>query len=109
MFTLQCYITIGSLSGLTPSAVKVRRSVSDMVDTCEITFPLTPFLKQDNTDGTPLPIRELVISEGERVSVTMGYDDDVVERFSGYVVRINKSVPMTVYCEGYSYVIKKRF
>lgn len=108
MFTLQCYITIGSLSGLTPSAVKVRRSVSDMVDTCEITFPLTPFLKQDNTDGTPLPIRELVISEGERVSVTMGYDDDVVERFAGYVVRINKSVPMTVYCEGYSYVIKKK-
>lgn len=108
MYTMRCNITIGSYTGIKPSRCKIHRSVSDIVETAEIVLPLNPYLRRDNTDGTVIRDRNLLIAAGDKVSITMGYDDDTAERFAGYVARISKTVPMTVYCEGYSYAIKDK-
>jgi hypothetical protein len=55
MFIMNCTISINSVENneplirsIKPSAVSLKRSVKDLVDTAEITLPLTPYLRKDN-------------------------------------------------------------
>lgn len=110
---MKCLLTIGSvnnnepvLRAIKPSAVSLKKSVTDLVDTAEITLPLNPYLQQDNTDGTLLEERNIVFSTGDKVRIAMGYDDDTSDRFEGFIARIEKTVPMRIYCEGFSYLLR---
>ena len=109
MFFMKCTLSINSVENnepiiraIKPSAVNIKQSVSNLVDTAEITLPLTPYLRQDNTDGTLIPERGIVFNPGDRVTIRMGYDDDITQRFEGFIARISNTVPMTLYCEGYA-------
>ena len=109
MFIMKCILSINSMENnepiirsIKPSAVSLKRSVKDLVDTAEVTLPLTPYLRQDNTDGTVIQERGIVFNVGDRVTIAMGYDDDVPQRFEGFIASISKSTPMKLYCEGYA-------
>ena len=113
MFSMKCSLSIASVNNnepviraIKPSAVSVKKSVTDIVDTAEITLPLNPYLQQDNTDGTLLQQRNIVFNTGDKVRITMGYDDDTTERFAGFIARIDKTVPMRIYCEGYAFLLR---
>ena len=113
MFIMKCLLSINStennepiIRSIKPSAVSLKRSVKDLIDTAEITLPLTPYLRQDNTDGTVLQERGIVFNVGDRVTISMGYDDDVTQRFEGFIASISKSTPMKLYCEGYAYQLR---
>ena len=109
MFIMKCTLSINSVENnepiirsIKPSAVTIKHSVSNLVDTAEITMPLTPYLRQDNTDGTLISERGIIFNPGDRVTIRMGYDDDITQRFEGFITRISNTVPMTLYCEGYA-------
>lgn len=113
MFTMKCLLSINSVENnevivrsIKPSAVTIKKSVTDIFDTAEITLPLNPYLTRDNTDGTVLPERDIIFNPGDKVRITMGYDDDNDERFSGFIARIDKTVPMKLYCEGYAFQLR---
>ena len=113
MFILKCTLSINSMENnepiirsIKPSAVSIKHSVSNLVDTAEITLPLTPYLRQDNTDGTVIQERGIIFNPGDRVTIRMGYDDDITQRFEGFITRISNTVPMTLYCEGYAYQLR---
>lgn len=83
MFTMKCLLSINSVENnevivrsIKPSAVTIKKSVTDIFDTAEITLPLNPYLTRDNTDGTVLPERDIIFNPGDKVRITMGYDDD---------------------------------
>lgn len=78
MFTMKCTLSINSMENnepiirsIKPSAVTIKHSVSNLVDTAEITLPLTPYLQQDNTDGTLIPERGIIFNPGDRVTIRM--------------------------------------
>ncbi|WP_170108546.1 hypothetical protein [Flavobacterium kingsejongi] len=48
---------------------------------------------------------EYDIREGDKVSVLLGYDQNNVKRFEGYVKRVNMSIPVKVECEGYNWLL----
>ena len=113
MFIMKCLLSINStennepiIRSIKPSAVSLKRSVKDLVDTAEVTLPLTPYLRQDNTDGTVIQERGIVFNVGDRVTIAMGYDDDITQRFEGFIAGISKSTPMKLYCEGYAYQLR---
>ena len=111
MFIMKCLLSINSMENnepiirsIKPSAVSLKRSVKDLVDTAEVTLPLIPYLRQDNTDGTVIQERGIVFNVGDRITIAMGYDDDVPQRFEGFIASISRSTPMRLYCESYEYL-----
>lgn len=89
------------------SSAEIRKSIYSLVDTCEMYLPVNCHLR-DMTDGTIVPYRENIIKQGDKVVVKIGYDDDVYTKFEGFVVAIEKSIPLKVYCEGYSYLLRDK-
>ncbi len=88
MFIMKCLLSINSIENnepiirsIKPSAVSLKRSVKDLVDTAEITLPLTPYLRQDNTDDTVIPEQGIIFNPGDRVTIRMSHDDDITQLF----------------------------
>jgi hypothetical protein len=99
MFHLSSEINIGNLKKLNPSAVKWRCSVSNFTDTCTISIPLRPYVKNDSQNKT-------AFQEGDKVEVRLGYNDRNKLVFKGFIRRVNFAKPLMLDCEGYSYPLK---
>jgi len=99
MFHLSSNIDIGDFKGINPSEVKWRCSVSDFTDTCTIALPLRPYVQNDSQNKT-------AFREGDAVWVRLGYDGRNDTVFRGFVRRVNFGKPLTLDCEGYSYLLK---
>ena len=109
-------IRIGQYVAIKPNEVKWKCSASNFVDTCGIKLPLATYSKT-TTNATDMGelaryydslevAREVVFKEGDPVEVRLGYDGDNTLRFKGFVNRVNRSTPLEVECEGYSYQLK---
>lgn len=110
---MKCLLSVASVENnnptiraIKPSAIFVKKSVTDFFDTAEITLPLNPYLRRDNSDGTLIERRNIVLNTGDKVSISMGYDDEMNNIFEGFIARIDKSVPMKLYCEGYAFLLR---
>jgi len=99
MFHLSSNIDIGDFININPSEVKWRCSVSDFTDTCTISLPLRPYVRNDSQNQT-------AFKEGDAVLVKLGYDGRNETVFKGFVRRVNFGKPLTLDCEGYGYALK---
>lgn len=119
MLLMTSKITIGSYTNIKPSSVKWKCSVSTIVDTCSIVLPLKTYLRNNNTETDNYPegstekqVSDLakkgttIFSEGDAVEVELGYNSNNTTRFVGFIKRINYGKPLTLECEGYSYLLK---
>ena len=86
MLIMKCQLSIATVENneiiirsIKPSSATVKKSVTDLFDTAEITLPLNPYLRQDNTDGTLLQERGIVFSIGDKVKIDTR-DGSYVER-----------------------------
>lgn len=109
MFYLTSNITIGDYSNIKPSKVTWKTDVNSFTDTCTIDLPRITYLKtvKSTTEDIQEPNerKEYVFKENDKVSVLLGYDDNNVKRFEGFVKRVNMGIPVKVECEGYSYLL----
>ena len=108
MYTLCCYIQIAGFSTRTVHEVKVKKSIHSFVDTAVISLPTSAIIT--NTEGL---MRESVdtaakISQGDPVTIHLGYDGDLKEEFKGFVSRVNYTTPCQIECEGYSYLLRQK-
>lgn len=109
MFVMTSDIQIGKYR-VKPSAVKWRSSVMSVVETCTIALPRIIYLKTDEeTTDHKEHQGELVFAQGDKVSVSLGYDKTNAMRFKGFVKQINQSEKLELECEGYSYQLPKEF
>jgi len=99
MFHLTSDISIGDFQRINPSEIKWRCSVSDFTDTCTITLPLRPYVRNSSQNKT-------AFREGDTVEIKVGYNDRNETVFNGFVRRVNFGKPLTLDCEGYSYLLK---
>ncbi len=109
MFYLTSDIIINLQDGrrlrVKPYSVKWKRSVKDLCDTSEITLPLHPYLYTTESNASS---RECLIKNGDKVSVSLGYNGNNSTRFEGYVATINYNDRLVLQCEGYYYLIKRK-
>lgn len=118
MFVMTSDIRIGKYR-VKPNAAKWRSSVLSIVETAIISLPRVSYMKytQQTTDDNTVtlgsidkvPDNGLVFDEGNKVSLSLGYDGVNKQRFMGFVKRINQADKLEIECEGYSYQLPKVF
>jgi hypothetical protein len=80
MYKMSWKIKIGDYNLKMIESVNIKRSVESLVDTATITLPATVFNRSLNVDET--------IFRGDPVKIEIGYDDNLVTEFEGYVESI---------------------
>jgi len=109
MFTLKCEIRIGSYTFYSVKEVKIKRSLHSFVDTATITIPASAVLQY----AGKLPTKSVVSSadqftEGNKVQIWLGYDEDRQLEFEGFIKRINAASSCVIECEGYSWQLRQK-
>lgn len=110
MFVLKCKIIIGKYKMVAATAVKIKRSIYSYVDTASITLPASARLK-DNAANVPASVSTSAnFKEGDMVEIWLGYDNetDLHLEFSGFVKRVNATMPCVIECEGYSWQLSRK-
>ena len=92
MYKMSWKISIGDYNLRMIESVNIKRSVELLTDTATITLPATVFNQALTIDET--------IKRGDAVTIELGYDDNLVTEFEGYVESINTDGgSLTINCE----------
>lgn len=81
------------------TAVEITRDTEKLTDECKITLP-----KKVKWDGAA----EIPVRRGDRVSVELGYDDDLQAAFTGYVRDVGFKTPIVLTCEDEMFKLKQQ-
>lgn len=81
------------------TACEIERSTEDLTDTCKITLPKR--MLWDHKEGIPL-------RRGDKVRLSLGYDDDLQLAFVGYIREVGFKTPIVLECEDEMYQLKKQ-
>jgi hypothetical protein len=80
------------------SSVKIESSWSSLTDTCEIHLPLNV---PDFNNG----VREL-LHRGDPVTISVGYNGNEKEEFTGYIAEVSAGIPVIIRCEDEMFKLK---
>lgn len=72
------------------TACEIERSIDDLTDTCKLTLPKR--MLWDAKAGAPL-------RRGDKVRISLGYDDDLQLAFVGYIREVGFKTPVVIECE----------
>lgn len=105
MFILTGKIEIGNFVFRSIHDVEITKSVEDLVDTAVIKMP-SKFKIRDNGS---LKYTEDAIKVGDKVSITLGYEDkyEGVE-FTGFVSSIGSKIPLEIKCEDAMWLLRRK-
>ncbi|MFC2561370.1 MAG: hypothetical protein ACFNWV_08035, partial [Porphyromonas pasteri] len=81
------------------TACEIERSTDDLTDTCKLTLPKR--MLWDSKEGAPL-------RRGDKVRISLGYDDDLQLAFVGYIREVGFKTPVVIECEDEMYQLKKQ-
>lgn len=98
MYVLCVDIKIGSVSFKSVNHVKIQRSVYSLAATAVIKVPVTAVLKQAGKPATYIETARS-IKVGDKVVIRLGYNNQMNTEFTGYVKRLNYTVPLEIECE----------
>ena len=85
----------------------IVEDMGSLTDTCELKLP-----RNIKWQGQVAPAgnnKEMIyppIKRGDRITVELGYDDDLKVRFAGYVRSVDAKVPITIKCEDGMFLLK---
>ena len=85
----------------------IVEDMGSLTDTCELKLP-----RNIKWQGQVAPAgnnKEMIyppIKRGDRIMVELGYDDDLVVRFAGYIRSVDAKVPVTITCEDGMFLLK---
>ena len=89
MVWMSSYITIGDYIFRHVNSINIQSDMNNISDTCTIKLP--------NVKG----MLEKKIKPGQFVTVSIGYDDNLVQEFTGYVATISPKIPLEIVCEAH--------
>lgn len=81
------------------TACEIERSIDDLTDTCKLTLPKR--MLWDSKEGAPL-------RRGDKVRISLGYDDDLQLAFVGYIREVGFKTPVVIECEDEMYHLKQK-
>lgn len=108
MLKLSCHISIGER--LQPfdfcTEIEVRSSYRNLTDTATITLPRQIRFEQDNIYLPDVELKD-VVKPGDSVSIALGYDNELIEEFTGFVRAVHAELPIVIECEDAMYRLKR--
>ncbi|RQO37951.1 hypothetical protein DBR39_13775 [Chryseobacterium sp. KBW03] len=107
-FYLTSDITIGNYKKVKPNKVSWKTDVGNFVDTCNISLPRISHMINDYVDKTfdlnDVDNKKIYqFKEGDKVTVLLGYNNNNIKRFEGFIRNVKLGVPVELECEGYGY------
>ena len=107
MFVLSSDITIGKFRFSGVNEVIVKRSIHSIVDTAIIKIPsIGKIIRKNKVDpGTVITGKQF--TDGDLVTIKLGYNGQLQTEFIGFVKRRNLSMPLEIECEGYSWLLRR--
>lgn len=94
--------------------VSIRESIHEYANKCTIKLPTSAVLKYATQVGEvePPSVQSIKTANqfksGDKVFVNLGYNGILKQEFVGFVTRINRTTPVEIECEGYSYLLRKK-
>lgn len=107
MYALTADITIGAYRFRAVHRVRIVKSIYSFVDTAIIEIPASARLKKAGDPQTQSVETAKQFQEGDKVSINLGYDGKLMNEFTGFVKRVNFTMPCQIECEGYSWQLRK--
>lgn len=108
-FKITGNIKFKGFAPIKPSSLKWNKHVDNIIDTATIVLPGMCKLKQNNAETYSIVPTTEAIKIGTAVSFEVGYNGNNKEVFNGFVAKINYKVPVEIECEGWAYLLKKKF
>ncbi|NDC42898.1 MAG: hypothetical protein EBZ77_15335, partial [Chitinophagia bacterium] len=106
-FELNSIIKIGTFQFAGVHKVGIRRSLHSYVDTAEIQIPALAKITQGARKSASLLQTKSLFTEGDPVSIQLGYNGKLVEEFRGFYKRGSLGQTLTVEAEGYVYQLRR--
>ncbi|SEW01881.1 hypothetical protein SAMN05428988_1308 [Chitinophaga sp. YR573] len=108
MFVLNSNITIGLFKKVKPVEVKINKSLYEYVDRAVIKLPITARIIRAGQVITESVETAKQFTEGDKVSIELGYNGTLKPEFEGFINRINFTDPLEIEAEGYSYQLRNK-
>ncbi|MDR2009216.1 MAG: hypothetical protein LBQ22_01890 [Bacteroidales bacterium] len=81
------------------NSINITTSIENFTDLCKITLP-----RKARFEGTDIT---KIISPDDKITVQLGYDDNLRTVFRGYITKISTTIPLTIECENEGYKLKR--
>lgn len=107
MFVLGSDITIGNFSFSGVNEISISRSLHSITETATIKIPSIARIVTNGSVSPEVVITGKQFSEGDPVTIKLGYNNDLQTEFTGFVKRCSLSMPLEVECEGYSWLLRR--
>jgi hypothetical protein len=84
--------------------IEIISSYDQLTDTCTIVLPRNiNFVGENAVSGI-----DSLFKRGDKIDVNVGYDGNLVNRFKGFVLKVDLELPIKITCEDFSYILKKK-
>ena len=80
---------------------KITEDISTLTDTCEIQLPKKIKWQEAITENGKPPIKR-----GDKITVKLGYDEELKTRFTGFIRSVDAKTPITLKCEDGMFILK---
>ncbi len=107
MFVLNSDITIGAFHFRGVNNVVISRSMHSLVCTASITLPALARITKDDKRNTESVVTGDQFKDGDAVMIRLGYNDTYTTEFKGFVKRRDMNMPLEIFCEGYSWLLRR--
>ncbi|MRI64459.1 hypothetical protein EDM00_10750 [Ornithobacterium rhinotracheale] len=81
----------------------ITEDTGSLTDTCELVLPKNIHWQGFVSENGKPPIKR-----GDKIQVRLGYDDELVTRFSGFVRSVDAKTPITIKCEDGMFILKSQ-
>ena len=108
---LSCKIEIeskaGKLSFTALNHCEIERSIYNLGSTAKIRIPASARLKKKGEQVSESVQTAKMFERGDKISISLGYDDKLENEFKGFIYRINYTTPLEIECEGYEFLLRR--
>jgi hypothetical protein len=104
---LNSSITIGTFQFAGVHEVRVKRNMNSLIETATIVVPSIATYVPKGKKTAVTTTTGTLFKDGDPVTIQLGYNGALNTEFQGFVKRRDLNMPLTIECEGYSYVLRQ--
>lgn len=88
--------------------VSIQSSFKDLTDTAEVTLPRNIRFGTKKNDNTKTNTLNTLLQIGDAIQIYLGYNNNLIQEFTGYITEISTNFPIVIRCEDPMYLLKRK-
>lgn len=107
MFVLNSNITIGRFQFSGVHDVRISTGLGSVTSMAYVQLPARASIVKQGQATESGVVTSHQFKEGDEVTIKLGYSGDLKTEFKGFVKQMDMNRPLTVICEGYSWLLRR--